>query len=419
MTSILQQQDTLLRVESFKPDNTSCTINEYLGQGGMKIAVIEKEGSEIKVYAAFANQTPGCAVSLAVQRIVSKSLSSAYSNTDTSTDTSHPMYTLESAGWEELAKVLPAYLKRILSPTTNDAAKAELLDTDEKPHSLEVMYREACRLLYLENAQRALTPDQILQYHRDVYQLRNLRLVIVGEHDHLPQIQNELDSFARLSLDPVRPPALDTIRRHALKETMVTTVEIPEDDESVGKILICLFGPDYVNMVETSAINILLEYLRSSLASRLMTDSADNETLGKSLTWDWMPQSQTVIRLWLMQVPTERLEVVEKRVTELLQDTADNPVDMHRMRECIQQEKKQDQLEAKTSELYFPYSIISEWVSDNGDDSTLRKFQSLSEYGTLEEWTGENWWAFLRKLMVDAHHVSVLGKPSRELGSLG
>lgn len=196
MTSILQQQDTLLRVESFKPDNTSCTINEYLGQGGMKIAVIEKEGSEIKVYAAFANQTPGCAVSLAVQRIVSKSLSSAYSNTDTSTDTSHPMYTLESAGWEELAKVLPAYLKRILLPTTNDAAKAELLDTDEKPHSLEVMYREACRLLYLENAQRALTPDQILQYHRDVYQLRNLRLVIVGEHDHLPQIQNELDRYA-------------------------------------------------------------------------------------------------------------------------------------------------------------------------------------------------------------------------------
>lgn len=172
---------------------------------------------------------------------------------------------------------------------------------------------------------------------------------------------------------------------------MVTTVEIPEEDESVGKILICFFGPDYVNMVETSAINILLEYLRSSLASRLMTDSADNETLAKSLTWDWMPQSQTVIRLWLMQVPTERLEVVEKRVTELLQDTADNPVDMHRMRECIQQEKKQDQLEAKTSELYFPYSIISEWVSDNGDDSTLRKFQSLSEYGTLEEWTGENW----------------------------
>ena len=43
------------------------------------------------------------------------------------------MYTLESAGWEELAKVLPAYLKRILSPITNDAATAELWNTDESP----------------------------------------------------------------------------------------------------------------------------------------------------------------------------------------------------------------------------------------------------------------------------------------------
>ncbi|EXU94918.1 peptidase M16 inactive domain family protein [Metarhizium robertsii] len=154
------------------------TITEFTTESGMQLAVIEQERSTMKVYAAFANQPPGCAVSLAVQRIVSKSQSSAYSNTDTSTDTSHP---------------------------------------------------------------------NILRYHRDVYQLRNLRLVIVGEHDHLPQIQNELDSFARLSLDPVRPPALDTIRRYALKETMVTTVEIPEEDESVGKILICFFGPDYVD----------------------------------------------------------------------------------------------------------------------------------------------------------------------------
>lgn len=203
---------------------------------------------------------------------------------------------------------------------------------------------------------------------------------------------------------------LDPVRRHALKETMVTTVEIPEEDESVGKILICYFGPDFGNMVETSAINVLLEYLRSPLASGLMTDSAENETLAKSLTWDWMPQSQTVIRLWLKNVPTERLEVVKRRVTELLQDIANKQVDMDRMRECIEQEKYQDKLEAQTLELYFPRIFISEYASGNRDGSTLRKFQALSEYGTLEKWTGEHWRAFLRKWMVDAHHVSVLGE---------
>lgn len=197
MTSVLQQQGALRMVARFKPDYAPYTITEFTAESGMRLAVIEQEGSTMKVYAAFANQTPGCAVSLAVQRTVSKSLSSAYPNTDTLTETGHLMYTLESAGWEEFAKVLPAYLKDILSPITNDAVEAELLNTDDKPHSVEVMYRKACLQLYPENAQRALTSDQILQYHRDVYQLRNLLLVVVGEHDHLPQIQNELDRYAR------------------------------------------------------------------------------------------------------------------------------------------------------------------------------------------------------------------------------
>ncbi|KID81827.1 Metalloenzyme, LuxS/M16 peptidase-like, metal-binding protein [Metarhizium guizhouense ARSEF 977] len=317
MASVLQQQGTLRMVDSFEPDYASCTIREFTAESGMQLAVIEQKGSNMKVYAAFANQTPGCAVSHAVQRIVSKSLSSAYPNTDTSTDTGHPIYTLESAGREDFAKVLPDYLKHILSPITNDAVKAEFQNTDDKPHSLEVMHRTACRLLHSENAQRALTPDQILRYHRDMYQLRNLRLVIVGEHDHLPQIQNELDRQQY-------------------------------DDYS------CHLPP----------------------------------------WWQNACVFQSTEAVYPTHVRTERLEIVEERVTELLQDIAKKPVDMDRMRECIKQEKSQDQLEAQISELYFPRNIISEYASGNRDDSTLRKFQSLSEYGTLEKWTGENWGDF-------------------------
>jgi len=126
----------------------------------------------------------------------------------------------------------------------------------------EVMDLKARRLLYPENIGyryetgghmeelRKLTANRIRAFHRELYQPKNLCLVLVGQIDHanlleildnfegsiLDDIPNPNDTFKRPWIDSPKPPALT--------QSTVQKVEFPEEDESAGDVLIGFFGPD-------------------------------------------------------------------------------------------------------------------------------------------------------------------------------
>ena len=202
-----------------------------------------------------------------------------------------------------------------------------------------------------------------------------------------------------------------------MKETVLTTAEFPEEDESVGEILVGFFGPNCIDVTATTALSILLTYLCGSSVSILENVMVEKEQLASSVSYWWDARPNSVVWLQPTGVATEKLEFVEKRLFELLKEVAGKPLDMTYMRECILREKRRVKFHAEVSESFYATNIITDYLFGNRDGSTLKDLQSLDEYDDLEKWTDDQWRKFLSEWIADAKHVSVLGKPSLELAN--
>jgi Zn-dependent M16 (insulinase) family peptidase len=207
-----------------------------------------------------------------------KLASRAYSDTNAWTAIDHTAYTLESAGWDGFAQILPVYLEHLFSPTlTHEGYYTEVYHVDGAGHDAGVVYSEVqgiqntsselmdleCRrLLYpdgigfrqdtkgLMEQLRVLTAERIRAFHREMYQPRNLCLVITGEVDH-DNLLRILDGFEDTILDIIpdpksefKRPWIDSVQAPELQKSVVKTVHFPESDESFGEIEIRFLGPD-------------------------------------------------------------------------------------------------------------------------------------------------------------------------------
>ncbi|EQL00305.1 hypothetical protein G6O67_006801 [Ophiocordyceps sinensis] len=454
------------KIQSFKTDYAPCTITQYVSErSGMHVVVADRQGPKINGYFTLATEilddsgAPHTlehlifmgSKSYQYKGLLDKLSSRAYSSTNAWTATDHTAYTLETAGWDGFAQVLPVYLEHIILPViTDDAIVTEVWHVDGEGNDAGVVYSEmqavqfcsseildlkARRLMYPEDvgfryetggmtdALRVLTPERIRQFHHDMYQPRNLCLVIVGETNHhdllriLDEFEESIKDDIPLPTASFKRPWVDSSQPPALRESILTTAEFPEEDESVGEILVGFFGPNCTDLIATSALNVLLTYLCGSSVSILENVLVEREELASSITNWWDSRPNSVIWIQPTGVATEKLEFVEKRLFELLKEVASKPLDMDYMRECIRREKRQVKFHAETSESFYATNIITDYLFGKRDGSTLKELQTLSEYNALELWTDNQWRDFLRKWIVDAHHVSILGKPSLELAA--
>lgn len=244
-------------VQNFTTDYAPCTITQYVSErSGMHVVVADRQGPKINGYFTLATEifddsgAPHTlehlvfmgSKSYRYKGLLDKLSSRAYSSTNAWTATDHTAYTLETAGWDGFAQVLPVYLEHVILPViTDDAVVTEVWHIDGQGNDAGVVYSEmqaiqsrspeimdlkARRLMYPENvgfryetggmteALRVLSPERIRQFHRDMYQPRNLCLVVVGEtnHQHLLQILGEFEESIKDDI-----PSMDTkFQRHAL-----------------------------------------------------------------------------------------------------------------------------------------------------------------------------------------------------------
>jgi Zn-dependent M16 (insulinase) family peptidase len=143
----------------------------------------------------------------------------------------------------------------------------------------------------------------------------------------------------------------------------------------------------------------------------------EKEELASAVQYWLDARPNSIIWLQPTGVATEKLESVEQRLISLLKEVASKPLDMDYMKACIHRERRQVKFHAEESESFYSQNIITDYLFGKRDGSTLADLQSLDEYDVLEKWTDEQWRAFLSKWMADAHHVSILGKPSLELAT--
>lgn len=117
-----------------------------------------------------------------------------------------------------------------------------------------MMYPEGVGFRYetfgMMDTLRDLTADRIREYHRQMYQPRNLCLVIVGAVDH-PNLLHVLEEFEETILGDIpkpdaffKRPWVDSAQAPLLKHSLVGTVEFPEEDETTGEVMVSFFGPN-------------------------------------------------------------------------------------------------------------------------------------------------------------------------------
>lgn len=296
---------------------------------------------------------------------------------------------------------------------------------------MDIMDLEMRRLLYpegdgfrsetgglMENL-RVLTAERIRQFHRDMYQPKNLRVVIVGEVDHA-NLLDVLDKFEDDIVDkvpaydaPFKRPWTDSRITPPLEKTTVKVVEFPEEDESMGEIEIGFLGPFSMDEKLETALNTLMMYLSGSSVSVLVNTLVEKEHLCSMVYGSAKSHYHQVISFALTSVATEKLETTEKRFFEVLKEHSSKPLDLDYMKDCLRRFKRQCRFVAETGNEEYKDPIIKDHNYGNRDGSDLKiSLKSLDLFDELEEWTEEDWRSFLKKWIVDAHHVSILGKPS-------
>ena len=267
----------------------------------MRVVVVDQAGPKVKGIFALATEilddsgSPHTlehlcfmgSKSFPYKGVLDKLANRAYSTTNAWTANDHTAYTLDTAGWEGFAQILPVYLDHVILPTLTDAGcytEVHHIDGSGKDAGVvysemqgvqnnqeELMSLESQRLMYpegvgfryetgglMENL-RILTADRIRQFHRDMYQPKNLCVIVIGEVDH-PDLLSVLDKFEESILDDISKPDApfsrpwvgpDSKKTPPLDKTITKEVEFPEEDESSGRINISFLGPSCTNILES------------------------------------------------------------------------------------------------------------------------------------------------------------------------
>ncbi|POS87295.1 hypothetical protein EPUL_002276 [Erysiphe pulchra] len=452
------------KTQHFSTDYSPVILSHYVSERtGMQVIIVDQKGPKINGYFTLATEifddsgSPHTLEHLVFmgsknykyKGLLDKLASRAYSNTNAWTATDHTAYTLDTAGWDGFAQILPVYLEHVIFPTlTDEACYTEVHHVDGEGNDAGVVYSEmqaiqntsgeimdltARRLLYPENVGfryetgglmenlRILTPERIRLFHKEMYQPKNLCLVLVGEinQGHLFEI---LDKFEEGILNDIPPPEkpfrrpwIDSPQPPPIKETIIKTISFPEEDESSGEILIALFGPDCNDELSFTAIDVILVYLVGSSASIIENLIVEQERLASSVTYNIDSRPNTVIWFQASGVATEKLAIVEKRIFELIKEVFSNPLNKEYMLECVRRERRQAKFQAENSSYYFALAAIDDFLFGKRDGSTFKRMRSLNVYDTLEKWSEDDWRSILKKWFLDAPHISILGTPSKKM----
>ncbi|OJJ44670.1 hypothetical protein ASPZODRAFT_71496 [Penicilliopsis zonata CBS 506.65] len=458
------QTSSFRLLQKFKPDYSPSEFTQYESERtGMRVVVIDQKGPKVTGYFVLATEIHDdsgaphtlehlCFMGSRNYRykgFLDKLATRVYSDTNAWTATDHTAYTLDTAGWEGFATILPVYLEHVIAPTlTDEGCYTEVHHVDGAGNDAGVVYSEmqgvqnnaaelidlsARRLLYPEGVGfryetggmmeqlRVLTAERIRDFHREMYQPKNLCLVITGEVDHTNMLEI-LDKFESTILDiipspgaPFKRPWVESKQAPPVEKTIIQKVEFPEEDESFGEVEIRFLGPDCTDPVQTGAVNVVLLYLSGSSASLLENTLVEKEQVASAVYYSTEDHPSIEIRFTLTSVETKKLAQVEKRFFEVLKEAMEKKLDMKYLRECIDRQRRTWKFSTENSASSFAEYVISDFLFGKRDGSTMLDVASLKEYDVLEKWSEDQWRTFIKKWIADAPHISILGVPSIKL----
>ncbi|KAI8369556.1 Metalloenzyme, LuxS/M16 peptidase-like protein [Radiomyces spectabilis] len=366
------------------------------------------------------------------------------------TDVDHTCYTITTAGSQGFLQLLPIYVDHILYPTLTDSGYyTEVHHINGKGEDAGVVYSEmqGCqnsgddrihlrmkRLMYPENCGyrsetgglmerlRELSVDKIRSYHQSYYRPDNLCLVITGkvsEHKLLAALAPiEENIISKGTLPPMQRPWISTGNFPNLTDNITETVLFPDEDESMGTILIAWNGPMCNDYLQARALDVLNEYLTDSAVSVLQKEFVEiEEPLCTEVDFHITDHLKSTLMFTCTSVPIEEMEKVPSLFFATLQRLIDNnDIDMKRMEVVLEKEmlKLLDSAETEAHETAADLSI-SDFLYGAIDGSDLKKSVKIQQYlEQLTKFTKADWLNLMKRWYVDAPHITLFGKPSAQ-----
>jgi Zn-dependent M16 (insulinase) family peptidase len=460
----MAQSSHFKTVQKLQLEYAPISITQYESmRTGMRVAVVDQKGPKVNGYFSLATEihddsgAPHTLEHLCFmgskayhyKGLLDKLATRLYSTTNAWTAVETTTYTLDTAGWAAFAQLLPVYLDHLIVPTLTDAGcYTEVHHIDGTGNDAGVVYSEMQatqnlgpelmdlamrREMYPEGngfryetggmleQLRVLTADRIRNYHKEMYQPKNMRLVITGEVDH-EQLLQIVDKFEDSIIEdvpsadaPFKRPWTESKPTPPIKKSIIKTVKFPEEDESTGEIMIGYLGPHYNDTIAGSAIAVLSQYLCGSSICVLENTLVEREQLCSMVYCQTEERTDSTITFYLSSVEAGRLAEVEERFQKLLHEVAEKPFDMDYLQECLKRLRRQ--LIAKTENAgdFFSNIVVEDHLYGDRAGSDLKHLENLEDFDVLAKWTEQQWRDFHVRWLADAGHVSILGVPSKEL----
>ncbi|CAG8678658.1 5107_t:CDS:10, partial [Funneliformis mosseae] len=396
----------------------------------------------------------------------------AYANgTNAWTAQDNTTYTIQTAGSEGFLNLLPIYVDHILYPTLTESgcytevhhingkgenAGVQIIyyfdpyvfiinlsrfylrwftgreNSDEFRIELKyrrLIYPEGCGYRYetggLMEKLRTLSVETIRQYHKDYYRPDNLCLIITGNISYnellktLDPLDKRISEKTKGSLPTHKRPFVDSPPIPLLEKSIRDQVEFPDEDESVGQLLIVWLGPLVDEFLEIVALEVLHEYLSDSAVSVLQKEFVETEDpLCTDIDISVQPQTRTAILATFYNVPTSELDDLADSVLEVFQRIVESEgIDMNRMKTVIRLVKLRSLNIIETNpHNYFSDLCIIDYVYGKETGEYLeRATKDLKYYDQLSEFTEQQWIQYLKKYHLDNPNITILGRPSATL----
>ncbi|KAL0580364.1 hypothetical protein V5O48_001609 [Marasmius crinis-equi] len=370
-------------------------------------------------------------------------------------------YTVVTAGEQGFLQLLPIYVDHILYPTMTKAGfTTEVHHIDPKGNDSGVVYSEMQgrentsgdlmalkmqRLLDppesayrsetggLMEALRVLTVEQIRDYHASYYVPHNLALIVAGKLSSgtssllkVVQEQVEPSLIAHEQNKGPRPqgwkrPFVETpsANRPPFAKSIQEKVEFPDQDESMGEVIINFLGPAPNEFLERKALDILSTYLTSSAAAPLNKEFIEIES--PLCSYIYFAEDTRATRVYLPiyvgSVPTAHLETFGGKLKDSLQRIVKEGIDMDRMKMVINRDERQlrSKLESAKGDT-FSGTVITDFLYGAEDGSELGpSMDEINQYATIRDWTSKQWTDVLQKYYIDPPSITVTGRPSASL----
>ncbi|KAF9978178.1 hypothetical protein BGZ73_003559 [Actinomortierella ambigua] len=287
-----------------------------------------------------------------------------------------------------------------------------------------IMYPEGSGYRYdtggLMACLRTLTAEKIRQYHRDYYRPDNLCLIISGMVDHdklltaLAPVEERI--LSKGPLPPMKRPWVDSPRAPPLTESSTTVVTFPSDDESTGEVTITWFGPSVTDHMSSQILHVLEVYLTDSAVAILQKEMVEIEDpYCADIYFQTQEHIRVEIHLSFESVPAEKLDEVEAKFFAVMNQVANDGIDMERMTSVIKREKLKLLDRVENNHMTYSWPCLVHSLYGKQDDSDLAEFvDDLGRYDEVAKFDAATWLKYFKQFFLDSHHVTIVGKPSDE-----